>query len=45
MNRQKNEKLNYLLLNWQHGTVQTSGALVRQGYSRQLLDRYKKVDG
>lgn len=42
MSRQKNEKINHLLLNWQRGTVQTASALVRQGYSRQLLNRYKK---
>jgi hypothetical protein len=42
MDGRKDKKLNNLLLTWHRGTVQTVRALEGRGYSRQLLDRYKK---
>lgn len=42
MSRQSGGKLNNLLLTWPRGTVQTVRALEGRGYSRQLVDGYKK---
>lgn len=42
MSRQNRGKLNQLLLNWQRGVIYTSKWMKNQGFSRQLIDRYKK---
>jgi hypothetical protein len=42
MSRLNSNKLNQLVLNWPRGTVYTSEWMKRRGFSRQLIDRYKK---
>jgi hypothetical protein len=42
MSRQNRGKLNRLLLSWPKGVICTSKWMKNQGFSRQLLDRYKK---
>lgn len=42
MSRQNRGKLNQLLLNWPKGVIYTSKWMNNQGFSRQLIDRYKK---
>jgi hypothetical protein len=42
MSRQNRGKLNQLLLNWPKGVIYTSKWMKNQGFSRQLIDRYKK---
>jgi len=42
MSRPNGNKLNQLVLNWRKGTVYTSEWLRSQGFSRQLIGKYKK---
>ncbi len=42
MSRPNKNKLNQLVLKWPKGTVYTSEWMKRQGFSRQLIDKYKK---
>ncbi|MDZ4676374.1 MAG: type IV toxin-antitoxin system AbiEi family antitoxin domain-containing protein [Oligoflexia bacterium] len=42
MDRQNRTKLNQLLQNWPRGSVAPTSWLLRQGISRQLLDRYEQ---
>ncbi len=42
MSVQNGSKLNRLVLDWPKGTVYTSEWMVQQGYSRSLLNKYKK---
>lgn len=42
MSRQNRNKLNQLLLGWPKGVIYTSKWMKNQGFSRQLVDRYKK---
>lgn len=42
MSRLNGNKLNQLVLNWRKGAVYTSQWMRRRGFSRQLIDKYKK---